>query len=281
MRYLPKEHYIDEARGLQPGETVRVNHEGCPAGVDTKRRLYVTLGGGVTDVPRDMVLAYCHNCSTGGRSSLGTRRSTASRSVPKNLASEVVELPKGTTFLAHEFSPDALRWLRSYDLVPDKGEVWVGYDRGTESLVFPCWSERGVEAYQTRSFRSGWDGPKYLTRRRYDADIPQPVSEGEVLVLTEDTLSAVKVSKVPGLAGCPLWTAPKGLGKLLTLSKFYKDIVVWYDNDNTQVRHNALQLARRLRCYHPRVYIVLDKVDPKCYTVNVIKDTIEKELRDE
>lgn len=40
-------------------EQVRVNHEGCPAGEDTRRRLYVKkVSGGL--------IAYCHNCGDHG-----------------------------------------------------------------------------------------------------------------------------------------------------------------------------------------------------------------------
>ena len=50
---------IDE---MEPGSTARINHEKCPAGEDTRRRLYFTK-----PAAGDVVLGYCHNCQMGGR----------------------------------------------------------------------------------------------------------------------------------------------------------------------------------------------------------------------
>ena len=47
---------------IERGETVRINHDPCPSGVDTKRRLYITR---VQADPRK-VIAYCHNCQDDG-----------------------------------------------------------------------------------------------------------------------------------------------------------------------------------------------------------------------
>ena len=40
---------------LYTGQTMRINHEECPAGKDTRRRFYITR-------KPDVLLGYCHNC---------------------------------------------------------------------------------------------------------------------------------------------------------------------------------------------------------------------------
>ena len=48
--------FIDEySDELSENETIRINHDGCPAGTDTRRRLYITK-------KPQVILGYCHNC---------------------------------------------------------------------------------------------------------------------------------------------------------------------------------------------------------------------------
>jgi len=280
--YLASSDYLPLASTLMVGATGRYNHAQCG---DTRGRLYLTRGkegaGG-----SDTVLAYCHNCGAGGRANLGGRQRYGSGAALRNetetlpLSKPRFSLPPGTTFERGEFGSDATQWLRRYELDRELPRPWVGYTPRHNRIVLPVWSGEGLEAYQTRTFDKDWKGPKYVTKRRDGADIPQPVALegdgiGKVLVITEDTLSSIKIA-LAGYSGVPLWSAPHSNPRLLALSKMYENILVWFDNDNEQVRANAMRLARRLRAHRPRVQIVLDKSDPKCYTV----DTIQEVLRD-
>jgi hypothetical protein len=279
---LDPDDYTSVASGLAPGATERVNHDECG---DTRGRLYITRKEGGDD---GIILAYCHNCGLGGGSRLGRRARSDARAVPKSVvgrpANDPFSLPSGTTFELGEFSPEALSWLRSYDLDRELPGPWVGYDPFMNRIVLPVWNGEGLQAYQWRSFDPTWTGPKYVSRFRKqpEADVPQPLEVPgapypSVLVVTEDTLSAVKVA-LAGYTGLPMWTAPRNCGKLLGLSRLYSNVVIWYDNDNPEVVLNAVKFARRLRAFNPRVEIILDKSDPKCYTIEEIQYTITKEI---
>ena len=61
---LDLQHYQQMIDDLEPGETVRYNHTDCPAGEDTRRRLYLTR----PHADPTWVLGYCHNCQDSARS---------------------------------------------------------------------------------------------------------------------------------------------------------------------------------------------------------------------
>lgn len=69
----------------QAGLQVRVNHLDCPAGADTKRRLYVKR-------PMDsasIMIAYCHNCGCNGHIKERASRYGSSSCAPKSLIDEL------------------------------------------------------------------------------------------------------------------------------------------------------------------------------------------------
>src|SRR5688572_12518334 len=47
--------HVKEHIPVSVGEQVHVNHDSCPAGTDTKKRLYIRR-------TNEAILAYCHNC---------------------------------------------------------------------------------------------------------------------------------------------------------------------------------------------------------------------------
>ena len=58
MKLLPSE-FMEDAP-IELGAQVHVNHEGCPEGLDRKKRLYIKR------LPDNSVLAYCHHCGSSG-----------------------------------------------------------------------------------------------------------------------------------------------------------------------------------------------------------------------
>lgn len=77
--------YDSDIKGLAEGQQIHVNHINCPAGSDTKKRLYLKRAkdGAV-------VLGYCHHCSTKGVLRLKSNRPIKSLSIlRKEIAHEV------------------------------------------------------------------------------------------------------------------------------------------------------------------------------------------------
>jgi hypothetical protein len=264
--YLQPDEYMPDAPD-EVGATVRVSHDGCG---DTRGRLYITRKQDGSGSGRPYVLAYCHNCGLGGRSVPRSFRSSgalrnAGIQVPS--APEVLALPKGVEFDSSRWPYEVQGWLRRYGIDLTSTHPYLAYDPASESLILAAWSSDGLEGYQARSFRKGWDGPKYLTYRKRDAKLPQRVGNvGDLAVICEDTVSALKVAQTGIATGIPMWRAPADSDRLLELSKEYGKIVVWLDNDNPLVRRNALALARRLRAYNRQVEVELGRSDPKHQT---------------
>lgn len=264
--------YVHLAETLAPGDTERFDHDACG---DTRKRLYVTRSE-----DGKYVLGYCHNCGLGSRALLRSRHRLPS--VPKSMAtsscSKTVYLPPESVACETAIGYGARRWLESYDIDVEGTAPYLYWDRGSESLIMAAWSSVGLEGYQARCFRKGYVGPKYLTYRSTDACLPQPVRRvdtSEIMVVCEDTVSAIKVMQA-GHTGVPLWSAPGSVDiadRILGLSTGYNRVIIWFDNDNPQVRASSLKLARRLRAYRGGVEIVMTHPDPKhCNIAEVIEE---------
>lgn len=253
--------YVTLAETLAPGETERFDHQACG---DTRKRLYVTRSD-----DGKYVLGYCHNCGLGSRALL--RSAHRMPSVPKSSTSsksKTVSLPTESVACSTAISYDARRWLESYDIDVADTDPYLYWDRNSESLLMASWGPAGLEGYQARCFRKGYVGPKYMTYKNTNANLPQPVrraDSSEIMVVCEDTVSAIKVMQA-GHTGVPLWSAPGSVGiadRISALSTGYNRVIIWFDNDNSQVRASSLKLARRLRAYRQGVEIVMAHPDPK------------------
>ncbi len=190
----------------QAGLQVRVNHLDCPAGPDSKRRLYVKR-------PTDninMQIAYCHNCGCSGHIKDRASRYGASMLAPSSLVNELDECNKrvilpssyvrrnakqiwGGKFPAHyvpacepeNWTMEALRWLiksgitleemKHYEYYLDLPEarvwhpIYVQQRRSYDRTVDKdYWKERiGAQGRAVGpALRSG--AAKYLTIKRED-----------------------------------------------------------------------------------------------------------------
>lgn len=81
-----RELILREAAGLAAGGTTRINHEDCPSGMDTRRRLYIKVTG-----DGSMALAHCFNCAHSGGYKLRTFAVPAKEEVPTHLTKEFAD----------------------------------------------------------------------------------------------------------------------------------------------------------------------------------------------
>lgn len=253
-------------RGINPGDTVRLNHVGCPAGEDTRERLYLTHR---VEASTGVILAYCHNCGGGGALKIGGFG--LARSIPGAHGA----IPPEDTF---EFP---ITLPLAYPSVPNEAREWVsGVDAAhalnvgltwnpvTCRVVLPIYDwatfasdgavARGeLVAYQER--RIFGHGVKYLTTQKDDTPLESIFlhpKDAKMVALVEDWLSAYVVATNPFVPchAVPMFRYHIRAEYLAKLAGAYKNIVIWTDNDSERVKDEARHIWRLAQAYGAQAY---------------------------
>ncbi len=280
---------------LEPGDTQRVNHTDCPAGEDTRRRLYVERS---LANPRQTVY-YCHNCQQGGRvyddsyKKYRDQRHTQG-AVPTPTIVEEVASPSGMVYKVDDWPAHARAWQYKNNLsrhMIDNGGI--AYDPQDDRIYLPKYDffkydEDGgaiLIGYQKRLITGR--GPKYTTVQLSDSDInTTQIKCGHRFatvgwVVVEDYVSALHIAdclstKYPGNT----WGVAVNYGTQINTRMLYglRDahyIRVWLDNDNTHVINQAKHIADTVKLYGPTdVRVIEDYKDPKHYTPDEIDKVV-------
>ena len=245
---------ITLARLKEVGIEYRLDHVGCGAGVDRKKRLYVRCDG-------DIVKAYCHNCGNGTQFSLDyNSRVREAYRVSSTNSPEPVDTTRppaiepivhgnyeAGAYLSQYLGKDWLALARLY------GIQWCNKHYGI-TYPLPC------GGFQVRSLSKLKHTPKYVTYKKKETTeaILKPVATivtsfgaADALVITEDYLSAVCVTESLNnkAMGVPLFGAhvsTRSLFKLLKLQRDNVKVVVWLDNDNNTIINKSVDITSAL-----------------------------------
>ncbi|QDP48799.1 MAG: hypothetical protein Unbinned5081contig1000_48 [Prokaryotic dsDNA virus sp.] len=283
------------------GEQVHVNHEGCPAGIDTKRRLYVKR------TEDGKVLAYCHHCNGSGISS-DTVRARCSGSDADSLLAVVRQRsgagkpqlqdvrdyrkradkgaplsgPKVTPSGKAVFDPDgwpvaARVWLNQYGIDQSK---WRWYYEPTIGRL--CYTLRDVEGNAVVKCCRGIEdvSPKY---RNFKVDSTNPRqflgTNYETIIVTEDVVSAQRCVDA-GYSSFPMLTTVVSDKDILYLTDTFKCVILMLDNDNIDVESKRNKLKSKLELLGCKVVSLVDTTDPKHYNhselVTLLSETMEE-----
>lgn len=289
---------------LEVGETVRINHDDCEAGTDTRARLYLTRP---VSKP-DLVLAYCHNCQQGTSISVGSNyrdwhdpRYIKHGAVPNTVGE--FSLPKTLIEDAKQWPVDAYAYhintLGDYLDAELAAKIGIAYDPNTHRVYFPqyetVWIDENLNThcndlwgYQLRAIDG--KGPKYLTIKR-DQDSsgttvlryqPNLGDTYKKTVIVEDLLSGIAIVVAShGERKAVEVVVNYGLSvKLEALVNITgTDIYVWLDNDSSHVDERAKTFKRTIEMLHPfrNVKIVTDLNDPKRVDDGDIIDRIHRD----
>jgi len=277
-----------DIKEMDDDERIQMNHPNCPAGQDTKQRLFITKKGAKW-------LAYCHNCTNHGGMTgeqAYIRRGGQSLQIEGEL-----HLPPDLTFEITEQPVEHVAWLHQYGIKPSVQSYYdIGWSEAWGRTILPVFdAEHKLLAYQRRRVLRGDQGPKYLTTRL--EHIKNPVfrsspkrnpthRNGGVLVLTEDILSSIRVDQ----GGFDAWSL---LGTYMTNNVVdeiaqagYEKVVIWLDDDNLAVRRSQKVMRRKIKQVAD-VYVMRhgdlnarygDKTDPKVFTPDEIHTAITRKL---
>lgn len=273
MNYLHKDEYLPYAPdGV--GEQVRVNHEGCPAGEDTKRRLYIRRAeDGIT------ILAFCHHCrKRGSYNTFATSniKAAKSRYLPKSsVKSEYVHYPASSCREPREWPSAARAWLYRYGITNKEIDSYgIFYNPDNLRVGIPVFGSGGVGAIQYRRIFPQWDsGPKYTTIS--SATVPlyrsRSWTSGSSVVLCEDAISTIKCGRhLPAAALIGTYLRDEHIYELVDR---FDTFIIFLDDDNSDVRKQELLLKNRLDVFGSARIIHTEK-DPKEYSDDELQEIL-------
>jgi len=271
-------------------ETVRMNHDDCPAGQDTRQRLYITR------TIDNTFLAYCHNC--GGKA---WRRAAATRHIYDeqeefkssptitgnkldNMRHALGSVFRLSSFITKDFIdiyvPGTQRamdklYVNNIELAHVEQQGWVlGTDfNNNECLAFPC--DEAGDKWQVWKF----DYPS-LKRVVAVGGAPEPYiynpNDSPVLVIVEDRLSGIKIAQAGFSSLCLHGIRGLDSADYHALTMMYDTFVVWLDNDVLPAKEAATNIHSTLKMFCDAVYIVDDGTDPKYYHEDEIDHIIKR-----
>lgn len=182
-------------------------------------------------------------------------------------------LPKSRVYLPEDcdfkYPLHALAWVKQYELTEiDLKNHHVMYSESKQSLFFPVFQDGDLLLYSTRYFGTNKKHPKTIIMGKTSNTL-NIIGNGNTLVLTEDVVSAIKVSKFTAampLYGCNI--QKRTVAMLQHLS--YNKILLWLDPDK---RAEALQQARKFKPLL-NIEVIFSDGDPKEIPLQEIKKMI-------
>jgi hypothetical protein len=249
-------------------EQININHAFCPAGIDTKKRLYVkkVKGGGNT-----VHLFYCHHC--GNRGSVKYRGLSRVEDVAlessEHTKSSAVELLKalekcrhGSTGIWHI---DAKLWWHKYSLdMLDAVTHHVQYNSVDKRL----WLKVADGLWQGRGFGTDAKRMKYYTVGDVNASVVYVRNPNSTVMLVEDVISAYKCAKA-GINVLPL-LGTSLRSHHLNLIKPYKRVMVYMDNDDAG-KMASVKIYKELTPYANDIDVIYDDRQPKERPINELE----------
>ena len=248
-------------------EQVHVNHEGCEAGEDKKRRLYIKR----TDKG---LVAYCHHCNEKGfASDSSARLSTWLFSGSTSHASRQ-QLP---TLV--EVSIEGKIWLGKY-YCDSTDKPFNGIKGNTKLLSLDLVDHNGdVIGYQVRNLVPN-AVPKYVSHyfaQNNRGDVAWFYSGHKTLVITEDYLSAYRIHKDTGFTSMALLRTSLTDQALIQICELeFEQVIVWLDSDEAG-KKGAKKVKTQLQHFLPnKVSVIRFPLDrePKEHTPAELKEML-------
>jgi hypothetical protein len=226
----------------------RTNHENCPAGTDTKRRLYIKKEGNV-------LLGHCFNCGKSGWY-FKNKKTVLSLDEITSLGTDVIHPTPSFdpvdevyhTQLTPVLSTDIKVWLTLHG-IEEKDYAYLGLKENStfSTLYLPVMDvDNQCVGYVVRNFDDyGFASRRYINvfkeNKKQGCYIWPPeklvldagiTMDHGVLVITEDIISAYRVSRATGYhALALLGTQMQDATLESILGCKYKTVYIWLDKD--------------------------------------------------
>lgn len=271
------------------GNTVRVDHDDCTAGTDTRRRLYLTRPASSPDV----VLGYCHNCQEHGviRDGSNQFRDFDAKFTKVDKSIPFAQPPSLVACVSEAWPHDATTWRVHKSLaMTDCHKVGIKYDPETHRVYLPMWdrvtsdgrvyADSELLGYQLRDIAG--TNCKYLTALR-DKEVKPYTTIGTgkgVTYLVEDLASGLVLNRAlysrneakalqhRVVVNYGVKCTPEVLNQSVDTDYY----VVWLDNDGDHIADQARIISRTWQLFTGRPVFIEDQYsDPKSVDNTAIK----------
>lgn len=269
MMLSPSE-FLDDAPDTI-GAQVHVNHKGCSAGDDTKKRLYIKRTSDGT------VLAYCHHCGLSGVSRSKYRHIHSYRTTTyphSGVSTSGLRMPVDADRDTTKWPREALAWLIKYGiLVKEISDYGIAYSPRYNRVCFPLYMDGVYIGWQGRAVNDVVNPPKYLTfvdskNPTGNVAVFRQASRTSRVVIVEDCVSAIKVNRT--YDSIALLGSHVSDDTVIWIADRYPEVCIWLDNDKPEVLREQTRL-NRLFSVLGKSKLVLTNRDPKCYSDAEIK----------
>jgi hypothetical protein len=214
--------------------------------------------------------SHCYSCSYHEHGTLSLAALKNSLTVGKEKGPSGVSLPEDFDYYLPPYAGD---WLLKYRITQtEKQKNSIGYSATYESMVFPVFGEdrTKLEMYQRRYFGDDPDIPKWVTKgTKGDVLHLSNHHEHDIIVLVEDIVSAIKVSRVTNCA--PIFGSNLSEAMARRIVKLFGKARVWLDPDKKLHSLKTSLLLTELGC--PSTVIFTSK-DPKEYGTADIRQLV-------
>ena len=113
------------------------------------------------------------------------------------------------------------------------------------------------------------DNPKWLAEWLSSDKTYTPIGSGDTCVVVEDVVSAIRIAEC-GYSALPCLSSSLRDSLLPNLDN-YGTIVVWLDNDNSQVLSNTLKIKNKINLINDNVWICRAKQPKDLHDQDIIK----------
>lgn len=230
----------------------------------------------------DRYTAYCHRCGF----------KDWQEKAPENLAEKLARidrrraaervaqvspaLPMPAVYEPQQWPLAARVWLyRAGVSNADIEALGIYWNPDMERVVLPVRNEAGQVVYwQARTLLPPTLATKYKNPHVDKSNLIAKYGDGDSIVLTEDLLSAWKVSRV-GVAGWCLLGTKINDYTASEIIKAGKPVYTWLDPDSAG-QTAARQIVKRLRAYGVTTCSVLSERDPKLLNREQIREVLNE-----
>lgn len=232
----------------------------------------------------DSWTAWCWRCHTRGwvpKPEANMRERLARKAQQKELDNAIsyqVRQPFPACFDLSSWSPAARLWLYKAGLNPELiRRLGAYYHEPTGRVVLPVRDKDGATVFwQARNAEYPTGGAKYISasvpRDRFHVQYGR-TDLGLTLCLTEDILSAFKVGASGAAVGyTPMGTVLSGHTVAFLIQADVR-VCIWFDPDEAG-RTSAQQITKQLRLVGLEPIRIETDKDPKCYSLEEIRETI-------
>ena len=230
----------------------------------------------------ESIVAYCHHCGKSGYSfpdntqirkakdvHIHTWRhgkpssESSSTSGQENLRKTWDK--KDSSYSRHratyEEQPFLIKSRINQELI-DKYEIKVIGDR----IYFPIFDSAGENL---KVVLGRGENPKWLAEWLSADKTYTPIGSGDTCVVVEDVVSAIRIAEC-GYSALPCLSSSLRDSLLPNLEN-YGTIVVWLDNDNSQVLYNTLKIKNKINLINDNVWICRGKQPKDMSDMDIIK----------